>query len=68
MPQHRPIHLVQQILVDVYDVVGADAQQPLVIRGVVDLAQAEAIRDDRVAAGLAVLDDVSGVQQLGMLE
>src|SRR2546421_11335116 len=68
MPQHRSVHLIDEAWRDLDHKVRAHAQQVEVIGSVMDLAQREPIRNDGISLGLAVRDDVSGVEQLGMME
>ena len=49
---------------DFDDVVWSDANDVMVERRVVDLAQGEPIGDHRLAGGLAVADDVGRVEQI----
>jgi hypothetical protein len=48
--------------------VGADAEDPVVERCMVDLAHAQSIGHDRLTVGLAVLDDVGSIQELRVAE
>jgi hypothetical protein len=45
--QHRAVDLAQNVLADLDDVARPYADDALVVRGVVDLAQRQAVGDDR---------------------
>ena len=68
MLEHRPIDFFQDI--DAHDdlEVGRDADQVAVEGGVVELAERQAVGNDRLSQGMAVREDVSGFQQLVMAE
>jgi hypothetical protein len=68
VPEHRAVDLVHEVSIDLHDVVGGDPEQLAVIGGVVDLAEAEPVRDDGVSAVLPIADDVRRVEQVGVLE
>ncbi len=68
MAEHRPVDFVEDVITDT-DLQGvrADAEDVAIERGMVDLAQGDAIGDFRLAAA-RVLDDVGGIEQGGVLE
>jgi hypothetical protein len=44
--EHRTVLLAKEPLVDVHDEIGRDAKEPAVIGRMVDLAEAQPVRDD----------------------
>lgn len=58
--EHRTIDFIEDVVPNLYLVIGRDTQDPDVIRSVVNLAQAESVGDDWLAV-LTVGDDVGGV-------
>ena len=58
IPEHRTVDLRENISADVDARVGIDADDVRVVRGMMDLAQAEAIGDQGLAARIAILEDV----------
>jgi hypothetical protein len=62
MPEHRTVDFSQYVCADRDDVVGGDPYDVLVKGGVVDLAEAQSVGDDGLAARPRVRDDVRRVQ------
>jgi hypothetical protein len=60
--EHRAVRLSEDGRADLDDVVGADGEEEAIERGVVELAQRDAVADDRLALGVAVGRDVRRVQ------
>ena len=67
-PAPRLSLLVHDLGVHLDHEVGPDAQDVAVVRGMVDLAQGDAIRQDRFAPGMAVRQDVRGVEEFGVTQ
>ena len=61
--QHRPVMLVQDGLADLDRVVGPDCEEQAVEGGVVQLAERDAVADNRFALGVAIGSDVRSVEQ-----
>ena len=68
VPEHRTVDLVENVRAHLDMEVGADAQDVPVERGMVDLAECETVGHDRLAAGMAVRQDVRGVEELRVLQ
>jgi hypothetical protein len=68
MREHRAVGLVQNVLAELDREVRGDPQDVGIERGVVKLAQREAIRHDRFAARVPVRQDVGCLQQFAMAE
>ena len=68
MLKHRPVDFFQHVEAHGDLEVGRDADEIAVQGGVVELAEREAVGNDRLAQGMAVREDVSGFQQLVMAE
>ena len=66
--EHRPVGLAEDVLTQLDDQVRPDAEDVVVERRVVELAESQSIRNDRLALRMPVRQDVSRVQQLGMAE
>ena len=62
--QHRSIHLIQQVGLNLHDEVRANTENVAVVGSVMDLAQRQAITHRSQPAFMAVRDDVRRVQQL----
>lgn len=60
--EHRAIHLAEDVVADVHDQVGADTHDVAIERGVVQTAQREAVRYDRLAS-LRIRRDMGGVDK-----
>ena len=60
MLEHRPVDFLQHIEAHGDLEVGRDADEVAVEGGVVELAEREAIGNDRLAQGMAVGEDVGG--------
>ena len=58
VPKHRSILFPEELLVHVHIVIRRDTDEVLIECRVVNLAQRETVGNDRVAAGLAIRDDV----------
>jgi hypothetical protein len=68
MLEHRPVDFLQHVEAHGDLEVGRDADEVAVEGGVVQLAEREAVGNDRLAQGMAVGEDVGGFQQLVMAE
>src|SRR6266852_7034217 len=68
MLKHRPVDFLQHVAAHGDLEVGRDADEIAVQGGVVELAEREAVGNDRLPQGMAVREDVSGFQQLVMTE
>ena len=68
MLEHRPVDFLQDVEAHGDLEVGRDADEIAVEGGVVELAEREAVGNDRLPQGMAVREDVSGFQQLVMAE
>lgn len=66
--KHRTVVLLEYVISDFDDVVWRYADYVRVVCAVMDLAEREAVRYDRLAARLAVGNDVRGVKELGVLD
>jgi hypothetical protein len=64
MPEHRAVRLVPNPLPDVDDQVGTDAQDVSVEGAVMEPAEGQAVRQDRLAPRVPVGKDVRGVGEL----
>ena len=62
--QHRPILLVEHVGSHHDPIVRMDGQQVAVEGCVVELAECEAVGDDRLPLGVSIANDVRGVEQL----
>ena len=58
-----PVRRFQQLSVDLDDKAGTDPDQIGIVGSVMDLAEAESVRNDGVAFGLGVADDVGSLRQ-----
>jgi hypothetical protein len=61
--QHWSVALVKDVRTDLDDVIGSDAEDVGVERGVMDLAERETVGYDWIAALVLVGKDVRGVEQ-----
>ena len=66
--EHRAVRLGEEGRADLDDVVGANGEEEAIERGVVELAQCDAVADDRLALGVAVGRDMRGVEELLMAQ
>lgn len=66
--QHRPVDLVEDIAPHLHHVVGAHAQDVAVEGGVVQLAERQSVRDDRLPERVRVGQDVRGVQEFAVTQ
>jgi hypothetical protein len=66
--EHWAVDLLEQATRDVNGQVGAYADQLGVERGVVELAQRQSIGNDRIPLRCPIGNDVSSVEQLGMVQ
>ena len=64
----RSVFLVQQVVANLDDVVGSDADEVTVEGRVVQLAQRQPVPDGRFASGFGVGHDVRGVEEFGVPE
>jgi hypothetical protein len=64
--EHRTILLVEDVLSDLHNEVWPNAENGSIEGRVVDLAQCETIGDARLTEWIAVLDDVSRVEEFAM--
>jgi hypothetical protein len=62
----RSVVFLEHVRPDLDDVVGGDSQDKVVVGGMVELAQGQAVRHDRLAFRGAVWKNVRGVEQLSM--
>lgn len=62
MTEHRAVDLLQDVLAHFDNQVRTDADNMTVERGVVQLAQRQPIRDERLAFWMAVGKDMGGIQ------
>ncbi len=62
--EHRAVRFGEDGRADLDDVVGSDGEEEPIERGVVELAQGDAVADHRLALGVAVWRDVRRVQEL----
>ncbi len=67
MPKRRPVVLAKYFLPDLNSIAGVNGQDLRVECPVMDRTHGHAVRHDRVTA-LSVLLDVSGIEQLRVLE
>ena len=65
---HGTIGLDEDVGAHLDDVAAGDAEEITVEGSVVKLAEGDAVRDDGLAFGVAVGDDVSGVKKLLMFQ
>src|SRR5690606_3267994 len=63
VPQHRPVDLGQDVSAHVDHVVGPDADDVHVVRGMMDLAESEPVGNHRVTPRVPGRQDVSRVEQ-----
>ena len=68
VPQHWSVNFFEDVRADFDMQVGANAEDVPVKRGVVDLAECESVRHDWLAPGMAVRQNVCGVQKFGVPE
>ena len=64
--KHRAVNFIKDVFSDLDAVVGGDSDDMVVERRVVDFAQGQAVGHDGFTVLLAVLDDVSGVQEFAV--
>jgi hypothetical protein len=62
--EHGTIDLLENVQADVYSAIRANAENVLIVRRVVELAEGKSIRDERLPEGMLVRKDVRGVQKL----
>ena len=60
--QHRSVDLLEDVRTDLDLQVGPDAEDVPVERRMVDLAERESVGDDRLTSGVAIRQDVGGVE------
>ena len=65
MPEHRAVAFREDIAIDVDDPVGTDAEDVLVIGGVMDLAERQAVRCDGVTTSALTFDRSQELAQPG---
>ena len=68
MLEHRPVDFLQHVEAHGDLEVGRDADEVAVVGGVVELAEREAVENDRLPRGWPSVENVSGFQQLVMAE
>jgi len=68
MLEHRAVDLLQDVEAHSDLEVGRDADEVAVEGGVMELAEREAVGNDRLPQGMAVGEDVGGFQQLVMAD
>lgn len=68
MAEHGAVVFGEDIAADMHAVILVDADDGLVVGGVVDLAEREAVADDRGTALIGVGDDVCRVQKFGVVQ
>ncbi len=68
MQKHRTVALFAYVAADVHAVIGRYPDQVAVVGSMVDLAQTQPVRDDRVTPVFAVGHDVGGVEQSAMTQ
>ena len=61
--QHRSVDFFEDVRTNFDLQIGANAEDVPVKRGVVDFAECESVRHDRLAAGMAVWQNVGGVEK-----
>ena len=62
--EHRAVRLAEDRRADLDDVVRSDGEEEPIERGVMELAQRDAVADDRLTLGVAVGRDVRRVEKL----
>ena len=62
--EHGAVRFGEDRRTDLDDVVGSNGEEEAIERGVMELAQGDAVADDRVALGVALGRDVGCVQEL----
>jgi hypothetical protein len=60
--QHRSVDLLEDVRTDLDLQVGPDAEDVPVERCMVDLAERESVGDDRLTSGVAIRQDVGGIE------
>ena len=65
--QHRTVDLREDVLSDLNDQVGPDANDVAVECGVMELAHGESVAHDWESCGMGVRADVSGIEKLDMV-
>ncbi len=68
MSKHRAVFFQQQISADFHDIIGAYAQKVLVIGGVVDFAQRDAVCNGSNALFMRIRDDMRCIEQLHVVK
>lgn len=63
MAQHGPIRFFQDIPSDLDNKVGAYSKKEIIEGSVVQLAQGDAVSDDRIATRLIIWDDMCCIKQ-----
>ena len=66
--EHRPVLFLKQLSIDSDLAPGGDPEKVAIERSMVDLAQCHPVSHHRIAIVLAITDDVSGIEQLGMAQ
>jgi hypothetical protein len=66
--KHRAVAVIEESLRYLNDKIRTHADQVDVVGHVVDFAQSQPVRDHGVTLGLAIGDDVGGIQQLGFVQ
>ena len=64
--QHRPVNLLEHVQADLDLVVGPDAEDLRIERGVVQLAEREAVWNDRMPLRMPVWQNVRGLEEFLM--
>jgi len=68
MSEHRAVRFREDVVRDDDPEVGLDPKEISVERRVVEFAQADSVRDARLAVGIGVRDDMRGIEEFGVLE
>ena len=66
--QHRAVDLFQNVAPDLDDTVRPYAKNVRVERGMVELAEGESVRNDRLAARVPIGEDVRGFEKLAVTQ